>query len=196
VDARNWESVKVEGLKPAAVLVRAGLQASVADAFLRGWRSETATLPSGVVLRDQRPMPEGALERCLTGGLTSADWYDLVNEGVYFWVEEARLRRHLAAQSGEHVVLEMDGPALADAYASQAFVTPFNVGSATRRPARRGVGSFVRYREWRGSGWSCEDPAPAVRRSASHKPAELVIRAEIPDAMRFVRRLRSQGRGA
>lgn len=186
VDERNWPSVRKGGFRPASVLMGESLGAAEARSRSRRWRAGAETLPGGVVLRDQRPMPHAALEGCLADGLTSADWYELVNSGVYFWVDTDRLDRHLRAQSGASIVLELRARELAQTYADSAFVTPFNTGAALRRPARRGAGSFVAYPSWRRFGWRDESPSPKSGRSGGHPPAELVIREVIPDALDYV----------
>ena len=186
VDSRNWPRVEREGLRPASALAAACLPRSEAAALIRRWRRTSSILPSGVVLRDQRPMPATALERCLATGVRAEDWYEIVNDGVYFWVDPDRLERHLRAQTGTQFVLQLDGPALARAYSDRSFMTPFNVGAARRRPAPRGRGTFVPYPSWRRHGWRDESPGPASGRRSSHPPAEFVIRGDIPDAMSFV----------
>ncbi|CRM32860.1 DUF7002 family protein [Pseudomonas sp. NPDC090964] len=54
--------------------------------------------PSNIVLRDQKPMPEKRLLQALTDGTTPQQWYELINEKVFFWVEEERLHRLLGAR--------------------------------------------------------------------------------------------------
>src|SRR5207247_9925782 len=55
-------------------------------------RTEGVLLPSGVYLRDQRPMSPSALSACLHGMVTS-DWYAALNARVFFWVNIDRLNR-------------------------------------------------------------------------------------------------------
>lgn len=186
VDRANWAAVQAEGLLPADMLVRRA-HGSNSEALLRRQRRRGETLlPSGVRLRDQEPMPPAALDRCLVGGLSSSDWYALINRGVYFWLDPARLRRHLRALKGPQVLIELDGEALAQSYRADAFVTAFNTGAAMRRAAARGPGTFVPYGDWLEKGWIAEEPRPPSRQTASHPPAELVIRSAIPDCMHYV----------
>lgn len=190
LDRANWAAVQAEGLLPADILIRRECGAASAERLRAQRKRGQSTLPSGVRLRDQEPMPPAALDRCLADGLSSADWYALINRGVYFWLDPSRLDRHLRAMKGPQVLLEIDGDALAQAYREYAFVTAFNTGSAIRRAAPRGHGSFVPYDDWLGRGWMTETPHPASVRPASHPPAELVIRAAIPDIMAHVRSVR------
>ncbi len=71
------------------------------------------------VVRDQKPMSDAALQRCLTGGMTPADWYARLNGKVFFWLSRPRLLRLLggrAYRGAEHDVLELDAAALVAAH--------------------------------------------------------------------------------
>jgi len=187
VEEANWPSVQRDGLLPARSLLDRALGPTAGPVASRTHRPRALDLPCGTRLRDQAPMPPALLARCLLPPLTPEDWYALVNAGVYFWTREDRLRRHLSAlRRTKQRILVLDGPRLAAAYRDQAFVTPFNVGSARRRPSPRGPATFVAYAAWHRTAWRTEHPAPASGRPPSHPPAELVIRAPIPDAMGFV----------
>lgn len=186
VDARNWAAVRRDGLRPADMLADAALPSDEAVRLCREWRAAEYVLPSGAVLRDQRPMPPRALDACLADGLAPDDWYALINMGVYFWVDRARLTRHAAAQSSPPMVLHFDAVALAERYRARSYVTAFNTGAACRRPAPRGPGTFVPLDDWQHRGWASERPTPVRGRRASHPIAELVMRCAIPDAMAFV----------
>ena len=45
-------------------------------------------------IRDQRPISEKLLADCLLGGLVLGDYYQLLNDRVFFWPTLQRLRRH------------------------------------------------------------------------------------------------------
>lgn len=138
-------------------------------------------------------MPPAALAKCLDEGLTPDDWYALVNSHVFFWADPDRLARHLRAlRSRPQVVLTLDGPRLAEAYSNEAYVTPFNVGAARRRPARRGRRTFVPLAEWRDRSWASEAPTGRPARHPKHPPAELVIRGAVPDILSFVTATRDE----
>lgn len=186
-DALNWEAIRRDGLLSTNALIRrAGVDPRVRS-VLSTYRPDGIAAPGVGYVRDQRPMPPDSLKKCLDDGLKPDDWYELVNDHVFFWADPERLARHLhALRSRPQVVLTLDGLRLAEAYSSRAYVTPFNVGSARRRPARRGRRSFVPLTEWRCHGWASE-AAPGCRpRPFGHPPAELVIRAVIPDILSFV----------
>lgn len=171
LDGENWP-LHDGGLLPASMLVSD--DGAYRPALLRS--------PSGVVLRDQAPMPPSALQRCLDQGLTPEDWYQLVNRHVYFWLDGERLRRHRrACGQRPQILLTIDLAALLRLHGAQAFLTPFNVGSARRLPARRGARSFVPLESWRTTRWDSEAAAGRAPRARSHPPAELAIRGAVPE---------------
>jgi hypothetical protein len=68
-EAENWPMIEREGLLSTEQLIRrAGLDEKSARVF-RGYRARVMRLPSGAIIRDQRPMHPSALTRCLQDGL-------------------------------------------------------------------------------------------------------------------------------
>ncbi len=51
-----------------------------------------------MILNDNLPLSEKALENCLDDGLTPSDWLRTLNSRVFFWVDEAGLQRLLGAK--------------------------------------------------------------------------------------------------
>ena len=186
-DAENWPAIQRLGLfSTARLIARDGLKGDAALPFA-GHRPRGLRLPSGALIRDQGPMPPAALGRCLDAGLSPQDWYDLVNAKVYFWLDEDRLQRHLAAcASRAQVVVAIDLPALLARHGAAACLTPFNVGNARRRPAGRGRRSFVPLALWLEHRWRSEAEPGRSPRPASHPPAEIAIEDAVPDLMDFV----------
>jgi len=186
-DAENWPAIQRVGLLSTAVLIaRAGLDDAAAAPY-RGHRESGMRLPSGALIRDQSPMPPAALSRCLDLGLTPRDWYDLVNGKVYFWLDQDRLARHMAACARRpQVLLTIDLAKLAARHGARAFVTPFNVGNARRRPAPRGRRSFVPLAAWLETRWKTEALPGSTARAPSHAPAELAIDDAVADIMDLV----------
>ena len=186
-DAENWPSIQREGLfSTEALIIRAGLDHQSAAPY-RAYRNEGMQLPSGVRIRDQRPMPPAALVRCLDVGLDPAAWYALVNAKVFFWLSRERLDRHRAAcGSRPQIVMAIDLPALLERHGTRAYVTPFNVGNARRHAAKRGRRTFVPIEMYRATRWSAEARDGEPMRARSHPPAELAIDHAVPDIMDFV----------
>ncbi len=186
-DTANWPSIQRDGLLSTAALVRrAGLVGKAAAPFL-GYRDGQRTLPTGESVRDQRPMPPIALERCLDPGMTPAAWYALVNSMVFFWLDEERLGRHRhACATRSQIVLVIDAHALAERHGTRAFVTPFNAGNARRAAATRGKRTFTPLKHWIDQGWTSEAAPGQKPRPPRHPPAELAIRDAVADILSMV----------
>jgi hypothetical protein len=58
-----------------------------------------------VLIRDQRPLSEKALPKCLDDGLTPEDYYELLNDRVFLWATVSRLCRHHDRYRSEDPVL-------------------------------------------------------------------------------------------
>lgn len=133
------------------------------------------------VIRDQKPMSDSALERCLMG-MTPREWYELVNRRVYFWLVEERLNRLLMAKmyrNVEHVVMTIDTRSLVTAYEDVTTLSPINSGSTIRNPQRRGPQTFMRISDY---------PFDQRRRGRGRVGAiaELSIAHSVPDVARHV----------
>lgn len=156
---------------------------------------EAAHRPQGVtldhpkhgqaVVRDQKPMSDGALARCLTGGMGPTDWYRLLNGKVFFWLSEQRLLKLLGGKAYrelEHDVLELDAAALVGAYRDRIELSPINSGATfALGPASRGPGTFRPIAEYDYAG---------RKRPIPDRVVELTVAWAVPDAARFVRRVR------
>jgi len=185
----NWPAIERHGLLPAESLIRNAYSAGPAGLNLnRAQRPNHTVLPTGVHLRDQKPMPAKALTSCLVG-LTPPQWYALINAHVFFWLDAERLNRQRAACAARPQVVAVVSTAdLLGPFAHAAFLTPFNSGFALRRPARRSEASLVPYHVWSLSGWLTETEATGRKpRSRGHPPAELLVRGPVPRFERFVK---------
>jgi hypothetical protein len=186
-DVENWPSIERTGLlSTAALIARAGLSARAARPYTF-YRDRAMRLPSGELIRDQRPMPPDALARCLDAGLSPAAWYRLVNARVFFWLSVERLQRHVAACAGRpQMLVVVDLAELTRRHGARAAVTPFNVGNARRRPAPRGRRTFVPLDRWLFSRWQTEARPGEPARGRHHPPAELAVEGAVPDLMALV----------
>jgi uncharacterized protein DUF7002 len=190
-DVENWPSIQQHGLlSTCALLDRIGMEGASRAGIEREYRPYRTVLPTGLVIRDQRPMPPAALQRCLIG-LTASQWYELLNNKVFFWCDAERLNRQRAAcRSFPQVVLEIASDRLLRRYAAQAALTPINTGNARRRPAQRGAATFVPYGVWAESAWLSEAKAlGTLVRPHRHAPVELTVTQSVPDVMDFVVKL-------
>jgi hypothetical protein len=141
-------------------------------------------LPSGVQVRDQKPLPASALAKCLVG-LRPPQWYELINSMVFFWLDVDRLnRQRRACEPRPQVVLIIDTARLVVRYAERIALSRINSGHARRRPAPRGRCTFVPYRLWIESGWSSETEGLGIHpRTHSQRPAELTVAEDARDVM-------------
>ena len=184
----NWSSIERHGLMSASELMDAAeVTGARREQLEHSQRTEGVLLPSGVYLRDQRPMSPSALSACLHGMVTS-DWYAALNARVFFWVNIDRLNRQRSAcEPRPQVVLTIDVGALVAAYGRNVAVSPINTGNARRMPARRGAAMFVPLEKWLQSGWASEAAALGTSpRTKSHPPVELTVQGGVPDIARFI----------
>ena len=187
-EAVNWPAIQEDGLLPAETLIRDAFPAEPDRLALIGaQRAQHTILPTGVQIRDQKPMPAKALASCLVG-LTPSEWYALINAHVFFWFDLDRVNRQRAACGARpQVVAVVRTAQLLEHFAEIIFLTPFNVGYALRKPALRAEATLVPHKMWSSSGWRTEARATGCKtRSHSQRPAELLVRGPIPRFERFV----------
>jgi hypothetical protein len=187
-EAGNWPSIQEHGLLSTRMLLdRIGIHGSSRIEIEREHRPNRTILPTGLVIRDQKPMPAAALERCLVG-LTASQWYELLNSKVFFWFAPERLnRQRRACGRFPQVVLSIDADRLLRRYAARTALTPINTGHARRKPAQRGAATFVPYSVWAESAWLSEAQALGKRpRPRRHPPVELTVTDSVPDLMDFI----------
>jgi hypothetical protein len=184
VDERNWASVQANGLLSTKRLAAAS---GYDLRQLRLHRAKGLTLPSGVRIRDQSPMPPAVLGKYLQDGLSPEDWYDLLNSKVFFWLDPDRLnRQRRACGDAPQRVLVIDAAGMLKKHGSQAAVTPINTGNAMRAAAPRGKSTFVPWVRWVSEGWEFEKVGRTASRPANHKPVELTIEDAVEDIMDHV----------
>ena len=187
-EAGNWPSIQRDGLfSTCALLERAGMSGAIRAVIEREHRPKRTILSNGLVIRDQKPIPPAVLQRCLLG-LTTTQWYQLLNSKVFFWFDIDRLnRQRRACGDFPQVVLKIITDRLLNRYAARAAFTPINTGNARRRPALRGAATFVPYGVWADTAWLSEAHALGTRpRPKNHLPVELTIADRVPDVMDFV----------
>ena len=187
-EAANLPSIRRHGLLSTTVLLdRAGLRGEQRNRFEWCQRLEHRKLPNDVYVRDQRPLPEEALRKCLFG-MTPSQWYALINSKVFFWFDVDRLNRQRAAcEPRPQVVLEVDTMRLVARHAARIALSRINTGNARRRPARRGRCTFVPYGMWVKSGWLSETKELGTRSyERSQAPVELTVADAVMDIMDVV----------
>lgn len=188
-EAGTWPSIRQHGLLSTnEVARRSGLDRRALTALRTEHRPDktTVTIPGvgAIVLRDQKPMEPIRLERALEGGVTAAQWYELINGRVFFWAEEHRLLRLLGARQYrhlEHDVLTVDTASLVNAHADRIRLCHMNSGNTFPMPHARGLDTFMTIADY-----------PVNRNGKPLKPVvEVTVLDHVLDFSNHVRIVRS-----
>ncbi len=188
--AGSWPSIQRHGLlSTSALLDRFGTAGMPRRRLEEDHRASSVCLGAGVVIRDQKPMGEARLRRCLPEDMQPSDWYRLLNGRVFFWLTLRRLHTLLEAapyRAAEHDVLEIDAERLVADYRPVIELCPINSGAVGRSFSKRDRTTFRSIQDY---------DFARRRRSALHsRPAgecvvELTIPGGVPDIGSFVRRV-------
>lgn len=148
-EANSWPSIRKHGLLSTTALldlfeITGELRRSL-ESQHRPHSVEIRHPKNGAaVIRDQKPMREAALRKCLLR-MTPEQWYRTLNRYVFFWVSSDRLDRLLAARAYRgrtHTVICVDTARLFNACARNVRLSPINSGSTIYNPQRRGADTF------------------------------------------------------
>ena len=151
----SWESVQRHGLlSTSALLDRFEIEDEQRFAIESACRPEIVCLEhpeyGTALVRDNKPMQEKALERCLLE-MTPREWYEHLNRRVFFWVERKRLLKLLGARAYRdrpHLVLEVETAGLLKRHGERVLLSPINSGATfALGPAPRGPETFRRIAE-------------------------------------------------
>lgn len=127
------------------------------------------------LIRDQHPMSDATLAPVLQDGLTPADWYAILNARVFFWVEEARLDKLLAAyRHRQNITLVLDTAHVLADYADKITLSPINSGFSLRYAQPRGLGTFKRLSEFKA--WKTDAKGKRTRASVAECAVDYALR--------------------
>jgi hypothetical protein len=133
------------------------------------------------VIRDQKPMDDQGLRRCLEG-MTPQDWYRTLNSRVFLWLTQERLQRMLNAaayRDQTHVVLTIDTYALLERHYKRVVLSPMNSGATKPYPFPRGSSTFRRLDNY--------PLAEMVKKRGNRDPiVELAVDYSLPDIREMV----------
>jgi hypothetical protein len=145
-----WDSIRQRGLLSTSALldlfeVNGDLRHQIESCHRP--KSITITHPEHgtAVIRDQKPMHESALLRCLCN-MTPRQWYELLNRKSFFWVTEERVQQLLAARlyrSSIHTVITVNTASLLKVHQKSIALSPINSGSTLYNPRPRGADTFL-----------------------------------------------------
>jgi hypothetical protein len=187
----SWPSIERNGLLSTSALLDAVGVVGAERARIEAQRRPTnVTLTGGkfgrVVVRDQKPIDDAGLARCLEDGLTPEQWYRLLNGKVFFWLTESRLHRLLGAgayRELSHDVLELDSAPLVAAYRDAITLSPMNSGCTKPMPHPRGQQTFLRIEAYPYAHWR-------TRRKRGERVVELAVNEGVRDVRKYVKRVR------
>lgn len=185
----SWESIARHGLLSTTALLDLfeytdGQRFSIESQH----RPKSVTIKHPVlgtaVIRDQKPMSDSGLQRCLSD-CTPEEWYRILNRHVFFWVTKERLLGLLKAQlyrNKEHDVITVDTRGLVAQYGDAIVLSPMNSGCTIPIPHPRSMGIFMPITSF---------PFTERRRTRQKRNAlvELAVRYSVPDITRFVVRV-------
>lgn len=184
----TWESIRVRGLLSATAVLDyfnvVGLDRARFEIEHRPVKMEVLPgISDKILLRDQKPMPPDRLAKGLQDGVTTEEWYKLINEKVFFWTSEVRLHRLLNARDYrklEHDVLTIDTASFIKDYAKKIWLCHMNSGNTWPLPHRRGKNTFCRIPDY-----------PSKRSGNPVKPVvELVVDYAVPNIEDYVVKVR------
>lgn len=184
-----WEGIQKHGLLSTSVLL---------DLFQIGGEQrraiESQHRPQNVtvdhethghaVIRDQKPMSDGALKKCLKN-MKVAEWYETLNRKVFFWLSAERLNRLLSARAYRnetHCVLTIATAPLLARHLARVTLSPINSGSTIFNPQPRGSATFLPLDKYPFVEW-------AKKRGTRNAVAELAVEYEVPDIGDFTLRV-------
>ena len=179
---QSWPSIQRHGLLPTSLLLDLwNVHGTQREDMTTRRRPKSVTVlhpeHGNAVVRDQIPMHDHQLEKCLRDGLTPRDWHEKLNERVFFWLTERRLERLLCAaayKKDEHVVLKVATASLLAKHHDRIELCPMNSGCTMPFAHPRGADTFLPipaypYAQWRG------------KRSAREAVVELTVLGGVPD---------------
>lgn len=195
----SWPSIQAHGLlSTRALLDLYGVHGAQRAAILAERRPSSVALQAaglpGAVVRDQKPMSDPRLRKCLDAGLAPSDWYGLLNGKTFFWLDRERLEKLLEARAyraSPHVVIEVDTAKLLAAHRARVMLCAINSGATLFTPPRRGMSTFLPIADYPYN--------PTKRGRAKGKPpVEFVVEHSVPDIAAHVVRVhrREAGSGA
>lgn len=135
-----------------------------------------AGLPDAIV-RDQKPISDAALRKCLEPGISPQQWYEILNDKTFFWLSRERLRKLLGARAYRNqpqTVLTIRTESLVAAHRDRISLSPINSGSTIFKPQPRGGDTFLPIEDYPFEIWR-------ERRSSKKAVVEVVVSRGVPD---------------
>lgn len=185
-DQDAWPSIQKHGLlSTTALLDLFEVGGEKRRALESRHRPECVTIQhpghGAAVIRDQKPMDDKGLTRCLQG-VSPTEWYEILNRRTFFWLTEDRLQRLLSAgayRDRPHCVLTVDTRALVGRHLERITLSPMNSGCTKPMPHPRGRDCFLPVGEYPYEAW-------AKKRRKLDAVVELAVDYAVPDVATMV----------
>lgn len=186
----SWPSIRDRGLlSTSALLDLYSMEGESRHRIERIHRPRSVALngkglPRAVV-RDQMPMSDSGLRRCLPGHMEPADWYQILNGKAFFWLSRERLHRLTGARAyrdREHDILLVDTRSLVEAHRAAIWLCPINSGCTKPVARARDENTFERIRDYSYSYWR-------RKRKRGERVVELAVDYAVPDITDHVRQV-------
>jgi hypothetical protein len=189
-ESGTWDSIREHGLlSTVALLDLFEINGKQREALFSCRRPESVAIThrkhGRAVIRDQKPMSESALRKCLDHSVTPAEWYRILNRRVFFWLSSDRLDGLLSARAyreKQHCVLTLETSGLVRAHAERITLSPINSGSTIFKPQPRGLSTFQSISDYPFEEW-------CSRRARANAVVELAIDYAVPNVKDFVLRV-------
>lgn len=186
----SWPTIRDHGLmSTSAILDFVELHGEQRIEIESNRRPETiqlrATNNISFAVRDQKPMTDSALRRCLADDLSPSDWYEILNRRTFFWLTKKRLNTLLCAGSyseSRHDVLVVDTRSLIQVHRDAITLSPMNSGNTRPYPHPRSLQTFLPISEY-----------PYAHRKSRRLEVvvELAVEYCVPDIQQHVVRVHS-----
>ena len=188
----TWPNIQAHGLRSTtAVLDWLNVDPAVRFQLRSQHRRDKVSVSSAgqtIVLRDQKPMPTKVLADSLINGVTTQEWYETINDKVFFWAQEERLLTLLRARwyrDLEHDVLTLDSRSFATTHQAEIWLCHMNSGACMPWKQKRDMSIFKRIPDY---------PVTRTGRPVK-KVVEVVVDREVLDISNHVIEVRRM-RGA
>jgi Family of unknown function (DUF7002) len=183
----SWPSIQESGLlSTRSLLDLYEIEGDQRRAILSQRRPDSTTISKlglpDAVIRDQKPMSEGALQKCLEG-LSAEEWFELLNEKAFFWLSRERLRGLLGARAYRNkpqTVLTLRTESVLAAHRERILLSPINSGSTIYNPRPRGRETFGSIAAYDFDYWRKK------KGSKAKAVVELAVSGGVPDIMDHV----------
>lgn len=179
--AASWPSIREMGLLSTSALldsfaIRGEQRSLIEDTRRPDWIRIKDDTNRTAMIRDQKPLSDSALRKCLGHGMTPTEWYRLLNRHVFFWLTRERVESLLAARAysgGSHLLIQIDTEQLLRRDWPRIRLSPINSGSTIYKPQPRGVDTFLHPDDYPLARWD-------AKRSKRKSVAELAVEYSVP----------------